>query len=116
MDLLPKPETMEVASAPSTPENTIYPHVMRRSFTAPTISRGLARTPPNREPAIEGAETLFAHPAGKIVSFTTFSTSTRRHSSFIPERTSLQDEPSGTLPWASATERTLAAGMIKLCN
>ena len=104
---------MEVVSAPSTPENSVHPHVMRRSFTAPTKSRSFSRTPPIRQPEIEGAETLFAHPAGKIISFTTSSDLSRRHSSIVQEGSNFQDDPSGTLPWASATERTLAAGTMK---
>lgn len=87
---------------------------MRRSFTAPTSSKSHIRTPPIREPEIEGAETLFAHPAGKIISFTTSSIATRRHSSLIQERSRPEDEPNGTLSWASATERTIAAGTLVL--
>lgn len=102
---------MEVVTAPSTPENSIPHHAFRRSFTAPPRSQSLAKTPSsNRETGAEHAETLFAHNVSKVVSFNTPTDSTRRHSSVSPRISDLLDPPSGTLPWASVTERTIAAG------
>lgn len=117
-----QPIIMEVATAPSTPNNSIPSQVMRRSFTAPTRSR---RSPqpvvPIRESESE-TETLYAHNTTKIVSFNILTNSTPpQRSSLVQRRSSNQqdapqDAPSGTLPWASATERTLAAGNLgNLC-
>ena len=99
---------MEVATAPSTPENSNPHHAFRRSFTAPPKVRSLAKT--SRETGTEHAETLFAHNVSKVVSFNTPTESTRRHSSVSQRLSDLLDSPSGTLPWASVTERTIAAG------
>lgn len=117
-----QPIIMEVATAPSTPKNSITSHGMRRSFTAPTRSR---RSPqaavPTRESESE-TETLYAHNTTKIVSFNILVNSTPpQHSSLAQRRSSNQqdapqDAPSGTLPWASAAEITLAAGNLgNLC-
>ncbi|KAL8915508.1 MAG: hypothetical protein Q9171_000073 [Xanthocarpia ochracea] len=86
------------------------PPTIRRLFTAPLPQT----SPSNRDVAEEDAETLYAHNAGKIVSFSPPTGGTRRHSSVEPGHVSLQDEPIGTLPWASATERTIAAGPLRI--
>lgn len=101
-------------TAPSTPENSKTHHVMRRAFTAPPKPRSYAMTDkPDKDVVTSGAETLFAHDACRIVSFTTRTSPTRRHSSVIQEISDPQDAPVGTLPWASVTERPVAAGMSK---
>jgi len=101
---------MALASAPSTPERGIAAPLIRRSFTAPI--RSTKATNPIREAQADGAETLYAHHAGKIVSFTTSNNSARRHSSVSDGKSDLRQEPVGTLPWASSTERTIAAGTL----
>lgn len=102
---------MALASAPSTPERAILPHSIRRSFTAPIKSSKPAVPIP--EGHVDGAETLYAHDTGKIISFTHSSHVGRRHSSVSNGRAEFQEEASGTLPWASATERTIAAGILR---
>ena len=99
---------MALASAPSTPERTVPP--IRRSFTAPIKS--FRSDIPISEEEVEGAETLYAHSACKIVSFNTSNSLLRRHSSVSDGRIEFGEEPVGTLPWASTTERTIAAGML----
>lgn len=98
---------MALASAPSTPERANHPPFIRRSFTAPIRS---PRSIPFPEETADGAETLYAHGACKIVSFNNPVSFARRHSSISDGRAELQEEPVGTLPWFSTTERTLAAG------
>ena len=106
---------MEIASAPTTPESSASPYVLRRSFTAPIRSTGFTKvTEPFRETEGEGAETLFTHSGGRIVSFTTYPSVIRRHSSLGNGKLDQQEEPAGTLPWASTTERTIAAGRLLL--
>ncbi|KAL8804528.1 MAG: hypothetical protein Q9182_002536 [Xanthomendoza sp. 2 TL-2023] len=91
------------------------PPTIRRSFTTPTR---LDRTPRTistaREVAEEVTETLYAHNAAKIVSFNPPRTGTRRHSSVEQGHSALEDEPVGTLPWVSPTERTIAAGPLRI--
>ena len=99
---------MALATAPSTPERTGLPPSIRRSFTAPTNSCRSA-IPIPQSPG-EGAETLYAHTACKIISFSHTSSTGRRHSSVSDGRAEFQEHSSGSSPWASATERTIAAG------
>lgn len=99
---------MALASAPSTPERASHPPLIRRSFTAPIRS---SRSVPLSDGTVDGAETLYAHVAGKIVSFNNPTSVARRHSSISNGRAELQEEPIGTLPWFSTTERTIAAGI-----
>lgn len=102
---------MEIASAPTTPENSGSPHVLRRSFTAPIRSTGFSKvTEPFRETEGEGAETLFTHSAGRIVSFNAYPSVVRRRSNLGHGILDKQEEPVGSLPWVSTTERTIAAG------
>ena len=98
---------MALASAPSTPEKANHPPFIRRSFTAPIRS---PRSIPFPEDTADGAETLYAHGACKIFSFSNPVSFARRHSSISNGRAELQEEPVGTMPWFSTTERTLAAG------
>ncbi len=101
MDVLP----------PAITNHSQTPPAFRRSFTVPTKSVASPRSSPGAGEEVEAAaETLYAHSAGKIVSFNPPISGTRRHSSVEQGYSALQDEPVGTLPWASATERTLAAG------
>ncbi|KAL9000867.1 MAG: hypothetical protein Q9169_000622 [Polycauliona sp. 2 TL-2023] len=86
------------------------PPAIRRLFTAPSPKT----SPSPRDVAEEAAETLYAHHAGRIVSFSPPISGTRRHSSVEHGHVVLQDEPAGTLPWASATERTIAAGPLRI--
>lgn len=102
---------MALASAPSTPERVPPPPFIRRSFTAPIRS---SRSIPSAEESVDGAETLYAHGAGKIVSFNNPTSLTQRHSSISDGRAEFQEEPVGTLPWFSTTERTLAAGPLRI--
>ncbi|CAD6569134.1 MAG: hypothetical protein ASARMPREDX12_002215 [Alectoria sarmentosa] len=102
---------MALASAPSTPERATPPPFIRRSFTAPIRP---SRSIPVSEETVDGAETLYAHGAGKIVSFNNLTSLARRHSSISNGRAELQEEPVGTLPWFSTTERTLAAGPLRI--
>ena len=101
MDILPPPTPNHSHALPS----------FRRAFTVPNTSNISPRSSPTvHETVGEEAETLYAHNAGKIVSFNPPISGTRRHSSVEQGYSALQDEPVGTLPWASATERTVAAG------
>ena len=103
---------MALASAPSTPERASGPYLFRRSFTAPTKSSRTNATIREADP--QGAETLYTHPAGKIVAFSVNPNKfTQRHSSVSDTRSDFQDEQAGSLPWASVTERTVAAGPLQ---
>lgn len=107
MDVLPR--------LPSTPDRPQAPPAFHRSFTVPSRAFDSPRSSPTARQAVEEeAETLYAHNAGKIVSFNPPSSGTRRHSSVEQGYSALQDEPVGTLPWASATERTMAAGSLRI--
>ena len=97
---------MEIAiTARSTPENAPSPPIVRRAFTVPTRLSKAAKPPP--EAGVHGAETLFAHARCKIVSF---NSGLKRPSSAGRDQYE-RSEPVGTLPWATTTERTIAAGM-----
>ena len=102
---------MALASAPSTPDRAPQQPPIRRSFTAP-IRSSKSRFPISEE-AAEDTENLFAHNACKIVSFSTSSSYITKHSSVSDGRSESQDEPVGTLPWRTTTERTIAAGKVK---
>jgi hypothetical protein len=92
------------------PNSDAQPPVIRRSFTLPPTlsdaarSRGSGRNSP--DPSVE---TLFVHHAGKIVAFSPSLGYARSRSASLAASTP-EDEPVGTLPWASKTERTIAAG------
>ncbi len=108
---------MALASAPNTPERAAPPPGIRRSFTAPISST--RKFTPLPEKADAGTETLYAHSACKIVSFSNPSSLILRHSRVSNGRDEFQDQPVGTLPWTSSTERTIAAGMmivLSLCS
>ncbi|KAL8952538.1 MAG: hypothetical protein Q9222_001568 [Ikaeria aurantiellina] len=106
---------MEVLHPPTTDHSQAPPPTFRRSFTTPTRSTASPKSSPSVPPAkAEEAETLYAHNAGRIISFNPPLRGTRRHSSVEQGHSALQDEPVGTLPWASATERTIAAGPLRI--
>ncbi|KAL8735544.1 MAG: hypothetical protein Q9166_000712 [cf. Caloplaca sp. 2 TL-2023] len=87
-----------------------HPPTIRRFSTPTRAARSSKLSPSTRDVSEEDAETLYAHYAAKIVSFNPPFNGTRRHSSVEQGHSALQDEQVGTLPWASATERTIAAG------
>ncbi|KAL8961252.1 MAG: hypothetical protein Q9183_005336 [Haloplaca sp. 2 TL-2023] len=100
---------------PLTPDHSHAPPTYRRSVTLPYRLIESPRTSPSSYDASrQSAETLYAHNAGKIVSFNPPLTGTRRHSSVDQGHSALQHEPVGTLPWASITERTIAAGSLSI--
>ncbi|KAL8711022.1 MAG: hypothetical protein Q9220_004403 [cf. Caloplaca sp. 1 TL-2023] len=105
---------MEVLHPPSTAHSQTPP-TFRRSFTTPTRSSASPKSSPSVLPArAEEAETLYAHNAGRIISFNPPLRGARRHSSVEQGHSALQDEPVGTLPWASTTERTIASGPLRI--
>ncbi|KAL8740451.1 MAG: hypothetical protein Q9184_008490, partial [Pyrenodesmia sp. 2 TL-2023] len=106
---------MDVLS-PATNDHSQTPPVFRRSFALPTKSAASPKLSSTSvgEAVEEAAETLYAHNAGKIVSFNPAIGGIRRHSSVEQGYSALQEEPVGTLPWASSTERTLAAGPLRI--
>lgn len=103
---------MASITAPTTPENAAPPvPSMRRAFTVPPKLTGDIRSRVlTEEKEEQRAETLFAHSSARIVSFTSLSTPSRLGSSSGRGRGQLEDESMGTLPWASSTEITIAAG------
>ncbi|KAF2102239.1 hypothetical protein NA57DRAFT_73671 [Rhizodiscina lignyota] len=111
---------MSAISSPSTPETPaprIRP-VSLRSSTVPTkLIEGHSTSSPTSATGTVGTdkdlEILFAHVSGKIVSFTT-SSSTSRPSSSSSRGTAADKDVIGTLPWASPTERTVAAGPLQI--
>lgn len=99
---------MDIATAPSTPDNAKSPPIIRRAFTAPTRLAGYPRVAtPIRDAQAQGAETLFAQDRCRIVSFSSGVKQPRNLGSSHNDRL---NEPVGVLPWASLTERTIAAG------
>jgi hypothetical protein len=115
-------QTPSSSPAPSTPEyapsvaRDAHPGV-RRVHTLPAkLARNASRVAANAniEPAPDAVETLFVHPAAKIVSFTVAGGNTRPDSS-AGRRSSLADvSASGTLSWELPSERTMAAGQMKI--
>ncbi|KAI9830224.1 MAG: hypothetical protein M1819_005751 [Sarea resinae] len=102
-------------TAPSTPETSSVsspPPTMRRSFTLPAKLRE-NKKPLAREADAEGIETLFSVSAAKIVSFTASNIS-RRTSAAGAAKVDVDTEAAGTLPWSSSTERTIAAGPLRI--
>ncbi|SLM41180.1 Inheritance of peroxisomes protein 1 [Lasallia pustulata] len=107
---------MASITAPTTPENAAPPvPSMRRAFTVPPKLTGDIRSRVlTEEKEEQRAETLFAHSSARIVSFTSLSTPSRLGSSSGRGRGQLEDESMGTLPWASSTEITIAAGPLRI--
>ncbi|KAI4213387.1 MAG: hypothetical protein LQ351_003887 [Letrouitia transgressa] len=103
---------MEVLAAPSTPDNPQAHPSIRRSFTLPNR---LNSSPKSSPPAgAAGAiDTLYTHDAARIVFFSPMVGGPRRHSSVEQGHSAQEKDPVGTLPWASLTERTIAAGPLR---
>ena len=99
---------MDIATAPSTPDNAKSPPVIRRAFTAPTKLAGYPRESTiTREAQTQSTETLFAQDRCRIISFSCGAKRPKGSGSGYNDRS---DGPVGVLPWASLTERTIAAG------
>ena len=90
------------AQSPSTPRRI----VVNRSFTTPSRF-STATNPPAEVGSAEDGETLYTHPSANIVKFITSS----RPGSSSPGGPS---SSSGTLPWRTLTERTVAAGPLEI--
>lgn len=92
----------------------INPRPIQRSFTLPP--RLLNSNPSNGDRPTSpdaGAETLYYHPSARIVSFTPPTTDIRSASSPRSVDLDYPVDAIETLPWASTTERTVAAGPLK---
>ncbi|KAF2000558.1 hypothetical protein P154DRAFT_522459 [Amniculicola lignicola CBS 123094] len=92
---------------------SINPPPLRRSFTVPAkISERPSSSPASSDSA-NGIETLFTHTSTKIVSFTASSPSTpsaAARQAGGDAATAIAD----SIPWKSATERTLAVGVLQI--
>jgi hypothetical protein len=98
---------MATTPSPTTPMRSSGLH---RSFTLPTNLGDTHRSPTTpTSPDPKTIETLFEHPNGKIVSFSPPLPLGGSRASLSPIGT--EDELIGVLPWASHTERTIAAGL-----
>lgn len=104
---------MEVLAAPSTPDNPQAHPSIRRSFTLPDRLNSSPKSSPPAGAAGE-TDTLYTHHAARIVFFSPMVGGPRRHSSVEQGHSAQEKDPVGTLPWASLTERTIAAGKMNL--
>ncbi|KAK5115505.1 hypothetical protein LTR62_001164 [Meristemomyces frigidus] len=96
-------------TAPVTPE-TPRRVAMNRSFTVPSKLATSSQTRATAEVGASGdIETLYVHPNATIVKFSCSS----RPSSASSPRAALSNT-SGSLPWTSPTERTLASGPLEI--
>ncbi|TID22043.1 gb [Venturia nashicola] len=87
---------------------------VRRVNTLPSkLLSPSARSSPSVGPSLDSVETLFVHAGTKVVSFTAQSTSSTRPGSSAGRRHG-QDAASGTLAWDSPSERTMAAGPLRI--
>ncbi|KAI4156448.1 MAG: hypothetical protein LQ340_000263 [Diploschistes diacapsis] len=102
---------MATSTAPSTPAH--HPSIQRSFTLPPKLSRSPKSPVTPKSPEGAGVETLFIHHRGKIVSFTTSLGGERSRSASVAS-TTRQNEPVGALPWRSQTERTVAAGLIRI--
>ncbi|KAK7533200.1 inheritance of peroxisomes protein 1-domain-containing protein [Phyllosticta citribraziliensis] len=91
------------------------PKPIRRSFTAPVARPSNSATRfSDPIPAADGVETLFCHGFARIVLFTAV-TSPSRPASSASNISSLRDQDApGTVSWGSPTERTVAAGPVRI--
>ncbi|CAK1367256.1 unnamed protein product [Cercospora beticola] len=94
-------------TVPRTPEQPTRKAALNRSFSASASKRPSTAADIG---ATEGVETLFTHPTSKIVKFTS-STTGRPSSSGTYSPGSNRN---GTLPWATSTEKTMAAGPLEI--
>ena len=100
---------MASSPAPATPDNTPRRMALNRSFTVPTkisTANNSSNSPQAEIGSAEGIETLYVHPNANIVRF---ECSSRSNTS--PGR---PNSSSGTLPWATPTERTMATGRLEI--
>ncbi|KJX92857.1 hypothetical protein TI39_contig5817g00017 [Zymoseptoria brevis] len=96
-------------TAPLTPVRNVGTN---RSFTVPVRSTNPSRAQPTAEiGSAEGIETLYVHPNAKIVKFSS-GTGPRPGSSSYGSPGA--KHRGGTLPWATITEQTLAAGPLEI--
>ncbi|KAF2436039.1 hypothetical protein EJ08DRAFT_691932 [Tothia fuscella] len=106
-------------STPSTPENAFtrainHPGV-RRVHTLPSKLIDPSRSSPKTgSPGADTVETLFVHPSAKVVSFTTATTARPGSSSGRRPSVDINATSTGTLSWTSPSERTLAAGPLRI--
>ncbi|EME41963.1 hypothetical protein DOTSEDRAFT_72910 [Dothistroma septosporum NZE10] len=101
-------------TAPKTPEQTPRKFALNRSFTLPSKIATTSRATPTAEiGAAEGIETLYTHANAKVIKFTTSGTSRPGSSAGTPSPGGAQGQQ-GTLPWATLTEQTLAAGPLEI--
>jgi hypothetical protein len=99
-----------MASVPSTPDGGPRSRGIARSFTLPSKLATPSRNAPTAEiGAADGIETLFVHPTANVVKFTTSGPG-----STSPRSAAFSGRAAGTLPWASPTERTMAAGQLEI--
>ncbi|KAF2213642.1 hypothetical protein CERZMDRAFT_117287 [Cercospora zeae-maydis SCOH1-5] len=91
-------------TVPRTPEQPTRNAALNRSFSAASASK--RASPAVDIGATEGVETLFTHPTSKVVKFT--SSTTSRPSSHSG------GNQNGSLPWATSTEKTMAAGPLEI--
>ncbi|SMQ51707.1 unnamed protein product [Zymoseptoria tritici ST99CH_3D7] len=96
-------------TAPLTPVRNVGTN---RSFTVPVRSTNPSHAQPTAEiGSAEGIETLYVHPNAKIVKFSSGTGSRPRSSSYGSPGAK---HGGGTLPWATITEQTLAAGPLEI--
>ncbi|KAL9041808.1 MAG: hypothetical protein Q9214_003980 [Letrouitia sp. 1 TL-2023] len=103
---------MEVLAAPSTPDNPQAHPSIRRSFTLPNRPNSSPKSSPPAG-AAGAIDTLYTHHAARIVFFSPMVGGPRRHSSVEQGHSAQEKDPVGILPWASLTERTIAAGPLR---
>ncbi|KXT04099.1 hypothetical protein AC578_4910 [Pseudocercospora eumusae] len=95
---------MSSTAPPTTPARK---NPVTRSFTSPTAKRAASTGAAIGE--TEGVDTLFVHPNAKVIRFTS---SSRPGSS--ADTPSPGGKGQGTLPWATTTEKTMAAGPLEI--
>ena len=101
---------MTSLTAPSTPFPAVTPCVSkRRSFTLP-VKKSVSLEGSPRVSDTSLVETLFYHRSGKVVSFTVPASIIKPTFNLGRDIRDTSNEIIGTLPWATSTERTLAAG------
>ncbi|MCJ1376060.1 hypothetical protein MMC20_007298 [Loxospora ochrophaea] len=101
-----------MAASPAPPQAATPQPTMRRAFTLPPkLADSQSPRSSPREAESQGVETLFAHSMSKIVSFSPAQSLSRSSPIARHRKGDVEKEPVGILPWASLTERTLAAGI-----
>ncbi|KAK3071722.1 hypothetical protein LTS18_014798, partial [Coniosporium uncinatum] len=109
---------MAFLSAPSTPDHVpslAHPGMGRRSFTVPTqLAQSPKSSPGGLSDPPDSVDTLFTHAHAKVVSFSTPSNLSRPGSSSGRGTAEARSQPSEKLPWTSSSERTIAAGPLRI--